>query len=313
MNFYQLDVAKDSPLLTEEFWQKLAAKNELVPFSDLPEKIAQGLVEVNGFAPVDPKLNESWYALHIRNFTVIKLCNETKKVKPAVLTRTISRMEKKLLDESGMDFLSKDQKKNIKQLALNEELKRAVEDRSESYIAINRKESWIVISESSKPKCEKIITKIRGYAGTLPAIILNAPLCESIFTAWVLKGSAPEGVHMTDQCRLFLDESVTTYKKQVISKDEEVVNNIKHGKEVNALSFLIGSYDDSYANVSFTLDSHLKVTGMKFKINKDEFDNADVKSGIDASNLIFFSFVADIYAFIADKLVNYEVPIEEFS
>jgi len=311
--FYKIDISQNLLLIKEHTWDELSKKNQITPFVDLPPSVSQGVSKVEGFTHVLPKLTTKELNFHSADYTIINYCIEQKKVKPAILKRAIFRLEQKALKELGLEFLSKERKKDIKEMAKIAELKRAVEDRTETIIVINKNNGWLAVGNSSESACEKILATLRGYLGSLPIIRLTSPAASTIFTGWVKSGKIPENTNIDDSCTLTYDSRSTTYKNQSVVVDDEVLKNIELGKEVTCLPFTIGEIHNEFGRVSFNLNEKLKVNGLKFKVNKEERDDTDHKHNMNADALLFCSYLSDIYQFIQDEVINFSVSLDEFS
>ena len=222
-------------------------------------------------------------------------------------------MEQKALKELGLEFLSKERKKEIKELAKISELKRAVEDRVETLIVINKKDGWFAIGNGSETSCENILSTIRTIIGSFPVVRLSSPAVSTIFTDWVKSGTIPENIQINESCTLAYDVSSTVYKKQCVVSDDEVLKNIEQGKEVTSLPFTIGQLDSEFSRVSFSLNVNLKFSGLKYKVNKDDFNDKEYKDRISAEVFLFCAYLSDIFDFVQNKIINFEVSLDEFS
>ncbi|GGB53302.1 hypothetical protein GCM10011607_12310 [Shewanella inventionis] len=312
---YKLDPSSNELLLSTSFWDELAKVNLIVPFSELPEKLAHGVDKIEGFTFAVPALGGKEINYHAEEFTILNYCFETKKVKPAILRRTIAKLEKIALAECGQPFISKEKKKEIKALATAHELRRAVEDRVETLIVINRHKHWIAFGAGSEKKCEAIAASIRKLIGSFPVVQISSAAASTIFTDWVKSGETPENSDLSDSCTLMSTktESVTSYKKHHLASDSEVLKNIENFKEVVTISLRIGELEDEYGYVSCSISDSLKVSGFKFKINSEDNQSDDVLNKISTETFLFCSNISMIYEFIEDNILNYTVSTDEFS
>ncbi|QIR16605.1 recombination-associated protein RdgC [Shewanella aestuarii] len=312
---YKLDPDCDGKLLEEAFWDGVATKHTIVPFSDLPESVAKGVDRVHGFCTATPQLGDKSINFHSSDFTILNYCIETKKVKPAILKRTIAKLEKKALAESGQPFVSKEQKKEIKALARIMELKRAVEDRSETLIVLNRSENWLVVGAGSDKKCDEIMSTIRTLIDSFPVTLAKSSAASTIFTDWVKSGVTPDDSRLNDSCTLMSNTlgSSATYKHQSVATDEEILKNIEKNKEVVSLSLSVGDESNEFGVVSFNIADTLKVSGFKFKALKKDKDSKDESDNADANIFLFLQHLSTVYHFIEDNIINYTVDADEFS
>lgn len=308
-----MELSSNELLKGSDLWDNLANQNQITPFSDLPTDLAKGLDKVQGFCAAIPKLNGKQLNYHSNEYTILNYCIEEKKVKPAVLKRAILKMEQKALKELGLEFLSKERKKEIKQLAKISELKRAVEDRAETLIVINKMDGWFVIGNGSETACENILSTIRSLIGSFPVVRLSSPAVSTIFTGWVKSGLIPEHTQINESCTLAYDVSSTVYKKQCVVSDEEVLKNIEQGKEVTSLPFTIGELENEFSRVSFSLNDNLKFGSFKYKVNKEDVGEMEYKDRVSTEVFLFCSHLKSIYDFVQNKIINFEVSLEEFT
>lgn len=209
-----------------------------------------------------PPLGERAEALaHVVNGCLLVCARRQERLLPStVVAETLDERVAEIEDREART-VGRKERRQLRDQVLTEMLPQAFKRSRRVQAYLDMEAGWALVDAASDKAAEELLDLLRQTIGSLPvhpARPAQAP--ESLMTAWVTEGSAPEGLALADECELrdAQDErSVVRCRGQDLT-GEEISTHLRAGKQVVKLAL------DWQAHLSFVLQDDLSLKRLRF-------------------------------------------------